>query len=532
MKCSSSLLQALMLSAGALTTICNPSSSAQIAVSPQNMKVLGEVDPRFVSYNVEAVEVTGGRFWAPYKSGAKTTAPGASDKSSGDQPAGLDSSLFQYRPPIDLSNPKLRKLAQGLGPAYVRVSGTWRNTTYFQNNDDPPLKTPPEGFNGVLTRAEWKGVVEFAKAVNADIVASVTTSAGTRDANGVWTAVQAKPWLDYTKQIGGHIAAMEFMNEPTLLSFGGVPKGYDVASFGRDAKIFKSFLHRESPGTIYLGPGSAAEGLPLPSMPGGRHLDIVPTDDLMKATGPIFDAFSYHFYSMPSHRCLGESGADPKQLLTSEWLDRDLTVFNFYAKERDAYLPGKDLWLTETGEGSCGGDTWAAQFADSFRLLDQFGALAHRSVKAIMYNTLASSDYGLLNEETLEPRPNYWAALLWKRTMGTRALDPGIVPARNVRVYAQCMKGSKGGVALMVLNMDGSSEALLKLPLAGERYSLSSPDIFSQTVLLNGKELRVGPDGTLPSIHGEQSHPGTTKFAPLTITFVEMPSAGNQQCAP
>ena len=285
----------------------------------------------------------------------------------------LDSSLFQYRSPIDLSNPKLRKLAAGLGPAYVRVSGTWRNATYFQNNDDPPLKSPPEGFNGVLTRAEWKGVVEFAKAVNAEIVASVATSAGTRDANGVWTAVQAKPWLDYTRQIGGHVAAMEFMNEPTLLSFGGVPKGYDAANFGRDAKIFGAFLRRESPGTIYLGPGSAAEGLPLPSMPGGRHLEIVSTDDLMKATGPIFDAFSYHFYSMPSHRCLGESGADPKQLLTPEWLDRDLTVYNFYAKERDAYLPGKNLWLTETGEGSCGGDTWAAEFADSFRLLDQFG---------------------------------------------------------------------------------------------------------------------------------------------------------------
>jgi hypothetical protein len=35
--------------------------SAEASVSPQSMKVLGEVDPRFVSYNVEAVEVTGGR---------------------------------------------------------------------------------------------------------------------------------------------------------------------------------------------------------------------------------------------------------------------------------------------------------------------------------------------------------------------------------------------------------------------------------------------------------------------------------------
>lgn len=514
----------------ALTTSCIRSATAQAAVSPQSMKMLGQVDPRFVSYNVEAVEVTGGRFWAPYKSAAQKSAAPASAAHSANEPAGLDSSLFQYRSPIDLSNPKLRKLAAALGPAYVRVSGTWRNTTYFQNNDDPPLKSPPEGFNGVLTRAEWKGVVDFAKAVNAEIVASVATSAGTRDANGVWTAVQAKPWLDYTKQIGGRIAAIEFMNEPTLLSFGGVPKGYDAASFGRDAKIFKSFLRRESPATIYLGPGSAAEGLPLPSMPGGRRFEIVSTDDLMKATGPIFDAFSYHFYSTPSHRCLGDKGADPQQLLTSEWLDRDLAVYNFYAEKRDTYLPGKSLWLTETGEASCGGDTWAAQFADSFRLLDQFGSLAQKSVKSIMYNTLASSDYGMLNEETLEPRPNYWAALLWKSTMGTRSLDPGVAQAKNMRVYAQCMKDTSRGVTLMVLNMDKTSETSLKLPVAGERYTLSSPDIFSQVVLLNGKELKPDPDGTLPPIKGEALRPGTTRFPPLSITFVEMPSAGNRAC--
>jgi len=85
-------------------------------------------------------------------------------------------------------------------------------------------------------------------------------------------------------------------------------------------------------------------------------------------------------------------------------------------------------------------------------------------------------------------------------------------------------------VTLMVLNMDKTSEALLKLPVAGERYSLSSPDLFSQTVLLNDRELRVEPDGTIPSIKGKASKSGITKFSPLTITFVEMPSAGNRQC--
>ena len=129
-----------------------------------------------------------------------------------------------------------------------------------------------------------------------------------------------------------------------------------------------------------------------------------------------------------------------------------------------AYLPGKNLWLTETGEASCGGDTWASEFADSFRLLDQLGSLAQKSVKTVMFNTLASSDYGLLDEQSLDPRPNYWAALFWTRTRGPRALDPGVAPVETLRVYAECMNGSPGGVTLLVLNTGNSSEASLKLP--------------------------------------------------------------------
>ncbi|MGJ5817228.1 hypothetical protein [Paludibaculum fermentans] len=47
-------------------------------LAPSAMRKAGKVDDRFQSYNVEMVEVTGGRFWAPYKKGAaaaRTAAP-------------------------------------------------------------------------------------------------------------------------------------------------------------------------------------------------------------------------------------------------------------------------------------------------------------------------------------------------------------------------------------------------------------------------------------------------------------------------
>ena len=70
---------------------------------------------------------------------------------------------------------------------------------------------------------------------------------------------------------------------------------------------------------------------------------------------------------------------------------------------------------TETADAACGGNPWAATFLDTFRYLDQLGRLAKQGVQVVAHNTLAASDYGLLDEHTFAPRPNYWGALLWRR---------------------------------------------------------------------------------------------------------------------
>jgi heparanase 1 len=207
------------------------------AIAPGSMPRVGTVDERFQSYNIEAVEVTGGRFWKPYASVGASNA--ATESAAGTLP-GMDPSLYEYRAPIDLSNPRLRKLAAALGPAYVRVSGTWMNSTYFQDSDDPAPSKPPAGFNSVLTRQQWKGVIDFAHAVDARIVTSFALSAGTRDAAGVWTPKVAQAFMAYTKSAGGSIAAAEFMNEPTFPDVGGAPKGYDAQAFARDFIVFQA----------------------------------------------------------------------------------------------------------------------------------------------------------------------------------------------------------------------------------------------------------------------------------------------------
>lgn len=515
---------------GALISCAAPNrASAQeqssMTVNPSKLPKLATVDPLYVSYNVEMVEVTGGRFWKPYKSSANAASSARpSAPTGGDQQVGSAAGPYEYRPPINLSDPRLRNLARALGPSYLRVSGSWANSSFFQDNDDPTLKQVPDGFRQVLTRAEWKGVVDFAHATGDKLVTSFAISPGTRDALGLWTPVQAKALIDYTKSIGGSIAAAEFMNEPTFPGPGGAPAGYDAAAFAKDVKVFEPFLRKESPQTIFLGPGGVMEG--GPAMYGGMKL--IDSNDILKATGPAFDAFSYHFYGGVSRRCGGNMNVE--KAMSANWLDQVDGNWKFYANMRDQLMPGKSLWLTETAEAACGGDQLAGEFADSFRFLNQFGTLAQKGVMAIMHNTLASSDYGLLNEDGLEPRPNYWAALLWKRMMGSVVLDPGIPNEQNLRVYAQCMVGHKGGVTFLAMNLDTKREHTLTISLPADRYTLTAPDLTSTSVLLNGVALQARADGTVPEIKGQKVAAGDLQLAPASITFLAVPSARNKSC--
>jgi hypothetical protein len=492
------------------------------------MPRVGSVDERFQSYNIEMVEVTGGRFWKPYAAKAGDSTEAAKQPGS-NQPSGMSPSLYQYRPPIDLSNARLRKLAAALGPAYLRVSGTWANSTFFQNSDDPAPDTPPKGFNGVLTRKQWKGVVDFFGAVGAKIVTSFAISMGTRDAAGVWTPDQARELLAYTKSAGGSIAAAEYMNEPTFAAMGGAPAGYDAKAFVRDLNVFRALMKSDSPGTVILGPGGVGEGTAL--VPAFMH--AVTSEDILAAAGPVFDAISYHSYGAVSSRCAmmgAAAGTTSDAALSEEWLARSGQMEQFYGALRDRFEPEKPLWLTETAQAACGGDRWASTFLDSFRYLNQLGLLARRGVQVHMHNTLAASDYGLLDESTYEPRPNYWAALLWRKLMGTAVLDPGASPAPNLHIYAHCLRSHPGGVALLVINAGRDGTQSLDIPMASERYTLTAHDLQDTHVQLNGADLQLGAEDALPELKGFATHKGQIEFAPASITFLAIPKARNASC--
>jgi hypothetical protein len=483
--------------------------ASEATIVPADLPAVGSIDERFQSFNLEMVTVTGGPFWKPYAARGGSAKLDAKTQSATDRQA----DLFATRSPIDLASPRLRKFASALAPAYLRVSGTWANTTFFAESDTAPTR-PPAGYNSVLTRRQWDGVIDFSKAIDAPIVTSFAIGSGTRDAAGIWKPDQAREIMSASRADGGRIAAAELMNEPDLPEIGGAPAGYDAIAFAQDFRVFHAFMKQAAPDVAILGPGT-----------GGR---LAADSALFLASAAGIDAVSYHYYGALSERCAKERTADAA--LSDDWLSGTDQTFAFYASLRDRAAPRKPIWLTETAEAACGGDRWSATFLDTFRYLDQLGRLARAGVQVVMHNTLVGSDYGLLDEVTLMPRPNYWAALLWRQLMGTVVLDPAVPAQRGVHVYAHCQRHVPGAVVLLVINNDSERSHELVLPMSSTRLTLDAATLQDTTVRLNGAVLTAEGADQLPRLAGLPTAPGQVGFAPASLTFLVIAGAGNRHC--
>jgi hypothetical protein len=148
-----------------------------------------------------------------------------------------------------------------------------------------------------------------------------------------------------------------------------------------------------------------------------------------------------------------------------------------------------------------------------------------------MHNTLVGSDYGLLDEVTFAPRPNYWAALLWRQLMGSVVLDARVPIQRGLHVYAHCQRRVPSGVVLLVINNDPQNSQRLVLPVSSMRFTLDAATLQDSAVRLNGAVLTADDVDRLPGRGGLPAAAGLLGFAPATITFVVIAGAGNRSCS-
>lgn len=515
-------INALALAGGGLLMAASSAAMGapradSIGVAASRLPLVRVIDERFQSFQIGFSHLTGGETWKSYDDLAKEPARAASSFAA----------IREARAPTDLANPRLRALAAGLAPFYVRFSGTTANSVYFHDSDAPAPAQAPTGYTVLLTRRAWKGAVDFAKAVDAKILTSFTNSDGVRDAGHAWTSRMAAPWLAYTRSIGGELHAAELFNEPNAPEPPRVLKGHDAAEFARDFAAFSTFMRATAPKVKLAGPGTAKMGVGgIPS------IEWVTSEDYAAAEpAPRFDILSYHYYPALAERCApatSPQGMSANRALSEEWLARPDKEFQRQKALRDRAAPGAPIWLTETGGAACGGLRWQPTFLDVFRFSDTHARLARQGLDAIFTHALISGSNGIIDEKTLEPNASYWAALLWRRLMGTKVLDAGPVQA-GFHLYAHCQRGTAGGVTLLAINLSDESK-ILRLSGPADLYALTAPDLQSRAVRLNGRTLVMGPDNTLPATSPVRVARGLVQLAPTSVNFVTVPKAGNRHC--
>lgn len=501
----------------------------QIYQMPSNLKSIRTVDERLVSYNIEMTEVTGGTFWKAYTEGqiAGTEPFKVSDVSLNNFTAMAD--LMQYYPPIDLYNKRLRELTKKLGSAWIRVSGSWATKTYYDFEGTTGGKAP-DGYQSVLTKEQWIGVLDFVKAVNGKLLVSVSNCAGDHPNGGALDLTQTKKLFDFSHEYGVDIDAAEFMNEPNMLEMSGAPKGYTAEYFVRDQDIFNGWVREHYPNCLLVGPCSLGDGamgnLDMKQMGAGigTMMQICTTHDLMNGAKVPLDVFSYHYYNGISERLASMMPGghwDGNEAHTDAYLSVAPANAKVYAPLRDQYVPGGQMWVTESGDAGGGGDTWASTYLDVFRTLNELGSFATITNGVIFHNTLASSDYGFLKHGTFEPRPNYFAVLLWNKLMGTTVYDCNNPDTEGAHIYCHSRKDGKEGYVYLVINNSLTETTTVELPQEAELYSLSgNGDIRSTVMYLNGKPLGVEGVSQISEMNPERHSAGILKLAPATCSFI------------
>ena len=289
--------------------------------------------------------------------------------------------------------------------------------------------------------------------------------------------------------------------------------------------------------------GLAVASFPMAKNTGLAHLDFmgsedsasgggveqltkenVSTEELLKGTKEPLDVFSYHYYNGVSDRLasvMPSAHWAPEKANSEEYLYVPIHCAKVYAPIRDKYAADTEMWVTESGDAGGGGDTWASTYLDVLRTLNELAGFSTVSNGVIFHNTLAASDYGFLAREVFDPRPNYFAVLLWNRLMGTTCYDTKEPVREGAHVYAHSRKDGKPGFVYLVINNSLTETTEVELPKEAERYTLAGQDgnMRATIMTLNDKPLVLGEDNALPDLSPVVQPAGQVELAPGTCTF-------------
>ncbi|KAJ8339112.1 hypothetical protein SKAU_G00358980 [Synaphobranchus kaupii] len=452
-----------------------------------------------------------------------------------------------------LSSPKLRTLAKALSPAYLRFGGTKqdfmifapendlfksrdfpKNSEFHQEDMCKRLELPPlledrlkkewaeqevllqkEELESIYKRVKFSEyavdlLYTFANCSGFDLIFGL--NALLRTHGNSWNSKNAEMLLRYCESKQYNMS-WELGNEPNSyekkagIRVDGYQLGQDFIHLRRilqDSKLYHT-------ARLY-GPDIG--------QPRDHRRDLL--EGFLESGAKAIDACTWHHYYVNGRDTSVEDFLDPKVL------DTLATKTNEVLQIIDLVSPGKKVWLGETSSAYGGGALGLSDtFVAGFMWLDKLGLAAKLGLDVIIRQVLVGSGTYHLVDSNLDPLPDYWLSVLYKRLVGPEVLKIAAFTIqgenkRRLRVYLHCtnkraLNFTRGAVTLFALNLSGSP-ARISLPphisnSSAEAFVLEAGEtgeqaLYSRSIRLNGEVLKLVDDRTLPPLLGVPLPPG------------------------
>lgn len=464
----------------------------------------------------------------------------------------IDASLMSEEKFMNLLNsPKLRTLATALIPAFLRFGGTKQDFMkfkpqgrYFQARDNSnssryyqdlceKLELPPLLENKLkqewvlqsktLLQEEVEGrykktkfseyavdlLYAFANCSGLDLIFGL--NALLRTPENSWDSTNAELLLKYcgSRQ---YVMSWELGNEPNSYEkkAGIRVDGYQL---GQDFIHLHQILQKSK---LYHSVGLYG---PDVSQPHDHRKDLLP--GFLEAGAEAITACTWHHYYVNGRDTSLEDFLDPVVL------DTLATKINEVLETVKSVSPGKKVWLGETSSAYGGGAVGLSDtFAAGFMWLDKLGLGAKLGLDVIIRQVLIGSGTYHLVDDNLDPLPDYWLSLLYKKLVGPEVLKAEVLTdystKKQIRVYLHCTNRKsthykQEAVTLFALNLNKGQVAItLPAHIANstiEAFVLQAPEpgeqsLYSRSVKLNGDVLKMVDDRTVPALQGSELPPG------------------------
>ncbi|KAK7895321.1 hypothetical protein WMY93_020646 [Mugilogobius chulae] len=437
-----------------------------------------------------------------------------------------------------LGSSKVKTLASALTPAFLRFGGTRQDFMVFTPQQVWPSKESPSAnlcdkdelpyWLEDQLKKEWIQQqillkredlqrkyrrVKFTEATM-DRLYSFTNCSGMelifglnallRTSDNRWNSSNAQMLMSYCAS-RQYEMSWELGNEPNSFE---KKAGIRVDGF----QLGEDFVHLRkimSESRFYKNSGLYG---PDVGQPRDHRIDIL--EGFLQSGSEAIDACTWHHYYVNGRDTSLEDFLDP------EVLDTLTLKTNEVLQKVKQASPQKKVWLGETSSAYGGGALGLSDtFVAGFMWLDKLGLGAKLGLNVVMRQVFIGSGSYHLVDDNLDPLPDYWLSVLYKRLVGQQVLSVKTFGNytflhKRVRLYLHCTNKNSftnGAVTLIAMNLNHkavrvslpahmASSTVVAFVLQSDQSG--EEGLYSRSVMLNGEVLKMVDDTTLPELKG------------------------------